>query len=74
MAPAPVFVRSLFQLHGSRCDQDSPINPALVILFCSPPSHFPLAESRLHFGPFFVLIFHSPGLEPVARCPLLTSL
>lgn len=36
-ALAPVFVRSLFELHGSRCDQDSPINPALVILFCSPP-------------------------------------
>lgn len=52
--------------HRSRCTcpvspawrrrgQDSPINPALVILFGFPPlcPHLPLAESRLCFGPFF---------------------
>jgi len=65
---------SPFHPRGSRCDQDSPINPALVILFCfPPPSHFSLAESRLCFGPFFCSGSCSPGLEPVARCSPLPS-
>lgn len=34
------FVHSQFHLHGSHCDQDSPINPALVILFYFPPPIF----------------------------------
>lgn len=66
------FVCSLFNLHGSRCDPDSPINPASVILFYSPPSPpsfpFSLAESRLRFGPFFCSwsAFLSPAPWPLA--------
>lgn len=44
VALAAVFVRSPFHLHGSRCDQDSPINPALVILFVYP---LPLSFGRV---------------------------
>lgn len=48
-----------------------PNKPCFGYFILFPPSHFPLAESRLHFGPFFVLVLRPPGLEPVARCPPL---
>lgn len=70
---AATFVRSLFNLHGSRCDPDSPINPALVILFYFPPTPLP----SLFFGRVQTLLWSlfcscSSFLSlPVARCPSL---
>lgn len=40
MALNAVFIHSPFHLHGSRCDQDSPINPASIILFLFSPLPF----------------------------------
>lgn len=70
-APTALFVHSSFNLLGSCCAQDNPINPALVILFYFHPSPFLLTESRLCFAPFFVLVLCSPGPEPTLRCPSL---
>lgn len=46
-----------FHPHGSCCDQDSPINPTSVILFCSPPPLFLWLSPDFTLVPFLFWFF-----------------
>lgn len=72
------FVRSLFNLHGSRCDPDSPINPASVILFYSPPlpSLLPFFFGRVQtslWSLFLFLVCFSLSRPVAPRFPASSS-